>query len=177
MTRSLAKPAALVFERITPTGLKPLPAAWTWAEDVRFGRGLAGIGRALPWIIGDWILHMEQKYGERYAQAVEEIGLAPHTAQNYTWVAERFRDHSRRRERLSFSHHEVVASLESVEQDRWLDQAEQEGWTRTQLREALGKGSKALNPPCPPHRCRCGATCVSDSTRHAMWPRFRLATS
>ncbi len=57
-----------------------------------------------------------------------------------TWVCREFPngDLSRRRDNLSFSHHLEVAGLEKpAEQDRWLDLAEGNGWTREELRAAL----------------------------------------
>ena len=148
MPRSLAKPAALVLERPHKD--------WTWKQDVAFGHRLVTTADNICWAIGRWILYMEGKYGEKYAQAVTEIGLHPHTAQNYASVCERFPP-SRQREALSFGHHEAVAYLEPAKQDYWLDRAEKERMTRAQLREQLGKGRKALEIPHPPHRCKqCG---------------------
>lgn len=41
---------------------------------------------------------------------------------------------SRRRDNLSFSHHQVVTPLEPDRQDYWLSQAEKGNWTRSELR-------------------------------------------
>lgn len=41
---------------------------------------------------------------------------------------------ARRRVELSWSHHQVVAALESPEQDAWLDRAEAGRWTTAELR-------------------------------------------
>jgi hypothetical protein len=85
------------------------------------------------WCVGDWILYGESRYGDRYREAVDLAGLDYQTVRNYVWVARRF-DISRRHENLSFQHHAEVASLTPAEQNRWLDQAEREGWSRNQLR-------------------------------------------
>jgi hypothetical protein len=44
---------------------------------------------------------------------------------------------SRRRETLSFSHHETVAALAPAEQDRLLGEADRQGWSRQELRAAV----------------------------------------
>jgi hypothetical protein len=44
---------------------------------------------------------------------------------------------SRRRENLSFSHHQEVASLTPIEQTEWLDKAEDECLTAPQLRSQI----------------------------------------
>src|SRR5262245_61378696 len=53
------------------------------------------------------------------------------------WVCAVFADVSRRRDTLTFYHHEVVASLPRRQQDKWLDRAEREGWSATKLQAAL----------------------------------------
>jgi hypothetical protein len=52
---------------------------------------------------------------------------------NMVYVASRF-DFSRRRENLSWSHHETLAALEPDEQEGWLDRAEQHRWSVSDLR-------------------------------------------
>lgn len=44
---------------------------------------------------------------------------------------------SRRRGKLSLQHHAEVASLPVNEQEYWLDQAEQHGWSRNHFRNIL----------------------------------------
>lgn len=155
--RSLARAAARAFTLVTPLGLRPIPRDWTREQDVAFGRSLIGIGEALPWNLGDYILAMEKKHGESYAQIAHDAGFNPHSGQNLARVAERIA-RSRRRESLPWAIHAEVANLEPKEQDGWLDQAEKGQWTREELRAKLGKGKKALEAPHPPHLCRaCGA--------------------
>ncbi|NKQ24053.1 LmbU family transcriptional regulator [Streptomyces galbus] len=77
---------------------------------------------------------------------MQAAGLDYQTLRNYAWVARHF-ELWRRRETLSFGHHAEVASLPSAEADSWLDQAEQHGWSRNQLRlrlrESRGGGRSA----------------------------------
>jgi hypothetical protein len=75
-------------------------------------------------------------FGERMAQAVENTGLAPQTLMNYASVARRVPP-ERRRQSLPYSYHAVVAPLEPADQERWLTDAEAEGWTRRELAHAV----------------------------------------
>src|SRR6266540_2939298 len=104
------------------------------------GRRLGKQSANLPWRIGDWAFYGEGEYGSHYDEMIEITGLEYGTLANYVYVAGRFTI-SRRRENLSFSHHQEVASLGSdVEQDEWLDKAVQEGWSSKELRRALSEG-------------------------------------
>jgi hypothetical protein len=104
-----------------------------WAS---FGALLGRMQSASLWWVGDWIRFGEHAFGERYAQALEVTGLALRSLQNAVWVAERF-EISRRREVLPFSFHADVAALEEPEQERLLDAAEKNGWSRSLLRDAI----------------------------------------
>lgn len=71
-----------------------------------------------------------------YAQALHDTGYSYGYLTNISWVA-RSIPLSRRREGLSFSHHQAVASLEPEFQDVWLNHAEQKGMNRSELRDAI----------------------------------------
>lgn len=105
-------------------------------EWIAAGRLLGGMSRCSQWGIGDWIRYGNAKFGERYKRASEITGYDPQTLMNMVYVASRF-EISRRREILSWSHHEVVAGLEVKEQERWLDRAVTEGWQRSHLRSLV----------------------------------------
>jgi hypothetical protein len=92
------------------------------AEWVEAGRRLGAMGRCGQWGLGDWIQYGNAKFGERYARAARITGYDVQTLMNIVYVASKF-EISRRRENLSWSHHETVASLEVDEQDHWLDLA------------------------------------------------------
>ena len=74
-------------------------------------------------MIGDWLVYGEHTYGEMYAQALDATGFSYGTLANQVYVAQRF-DFSRRRENLSFSHHQEVAALPPEEADELLDRAD-----------------------------------------------------
>jgi hypothetical protein len=101
----------------------------SWQE---VGRQLGASVTASAWWVGDWAFYGEWQYGSRYREAVEVTGLDYATVKNYSWVAGTF-DYARRREGLTFSHHKAVAAFRPEEQDRWLDQAEEHGWSKAEL--------------------------------------------
>lgn len=88
----------------------------SWSE---LGQMLQTLNVSLPWWIGDWCEFGNGKYGEKYAQAIKDTGYAQQTLANYAFVC-RAIPIERRREELSFTHHQEVASLQSSEQDQML---------------------------------------------------------
>jgi DNA-binding PadR family transcriptional regulator len=120
-------------------------------EWIAAGRLLGGMSRCSQWGIGDWIRYGNAKFGERYKRASEITGYDPQTLMNMVYVASRF-EFSRRREMLSWSHHEVVAGLEVREQDRWLDRAVTEGWQRSHLRSLVRGERDGHVESSRPHR-------------------------
>jgi hypothetical protein len=103
----------------------------TWA---RAGSHLARISDSSIWCLGDWLAYGQDRYSDGYQRTVEAVGLDYKTLRNYAWVTRRF-DWSRRRAKLSFQHHAEVAAMGEAEQDRWLDRAEEAGWSRNKLRQ------------------------------------------
>jgi len=106
----------------TPVSLD-LPIDLDYDEWAHRGKMLLLLERATAWWIGDWLLYGERTYGERYAQAVEATGKTPEALRKYMWVAERMTP-DRRREALTFGHHDAVAALPPAEADAILDEAE-----------------------------------------------------
>lgn len=106
------------------------------------GRQLFVIGNSSAWWIGDWLVYGRRKYPDRYREAINETSLDYQTLRNYAWVAGKF-EMSRRRDKLTLQHHAAVAALPEPEQDYWLDQAEQEGWSATALRGRVREARKA----------------------------------
>jgi hypothetical protein len=122
-----------------------LPADLDHARWREIGTTLSHLERAVAWWVGDWWAFGEHRYG-----ALREIsedrgwpGPAYQTCANAAAVCRAF-EISRRRETLSFSHHEAVAALAPAEQDRLLDQAERERWSRQQLRDAVRSGRSVV---------------------------------
>jgi len=123
------------------------PVAWVvngtleLADWVAAGRNLGAMGRCSQWWLGDWIRYGNTKFGERYARAASITGYDSQTLMNMVYVASRF-EISRRRENLSWSHHETVASLAVGEQERWLDHASKERLSIVDLRLELRAARK-----------------------------------
>lgn len=100
------------------------------------GAMFGSLHRSACWLIGDWLGFGETVYGEMYAQGVAVTGLAESTLQNYASVARKVPP-PRRRATLPYSSHALVAKLEPAEQDRWLTEAEANGWSRRELAAAM----------------------------------------
>ena len=116
-------------------------AAW-----LATGRRLGAIGRCSQWWIGDWIRYGTSRWGERYAEAARVTGYDVASLRNMAWVASQF-DLSLRSDKLTWSHHVLLAPLEPDEQKRWLDHAFEERLSvadlRVELRAAQGAVGKA----------------------------------
>lgn len=105
--------------------------------------------KSLQWRIGDAINFATERsdagyvrpWGLRYAKALTDTDLEYGTLRNYAWVCEQV-DLSRRRDNLSFAHHQEVASLKAAEQSKWLDKAIEEGWSKSELRCAIRKSQR-----------------------------------
>jgi hypothetical protein len=116
--------------------------SWSAAEDMSFaewleyGRRLGVMGRSAGWWIGDWLTYGNHVFGERYVRASRITGYDSQTLMNMAYVASRF-DASRRRGRLSWSHHAEIAAMEPEEQDLWLERAESDRLSVRCLREGI----------------------------------------
>lgn len=100
------------------------------------GRQINVISDSSSWWLGDWLIYGQNEYPNRYKQAIEDTSLDYQTLRNYSWVARRFSP-ERRRSSLSFQHHAEVASRPQEEQEKWLAEAEQHGWSRNKLRRMI----------------------------------------
>ena len=93
------------------------------------------------WKLGALLNYGERMWGEKYAQALDATHYEYNTLAKFKYVESRFQG-LRRRKKLSWSHHEAVASLPPKEADKWLDKAEANDWSRADLRSHLpGKDS------------------------------------
>ena len=101
------------------------------------GHRLGRLASASLWLIGDWLVYGERApWGATYRLACEATGLAHGTLRNLAYVA-RAVDPLRRRDGLSWAHHEAVAALAGRDQEQLLEQAERECWSSRQLRAAV----------------------------------------
>lgn len=107
------------------------PQGWATA-----GRRFGAIGRCSQWWIGDWIRFGTRQWGEKYAQAARITGYDIASLRNIAWVASQF-DVSLRSDKLSWSHHALLAPLETDEKVYWLERAAAEGFSVVDLRTEL----------------------------------------
>jgi hypothetical protein len=119
------------------------------AEWLAMGQRLGAIGRCSQWWIGDWIRYGTARWGERYAEAARVTGYDVASLRNMAWVASRF-DLSLRSDKLSWSHHVLLAPLEPDEQRRWLSRAERERLSVADLRLELRSARGEEKPGSPP---------------------------
>jgi len=126
-----------ILEGATPLriGLR-LDQRVRFAQWVEIGRRVRAHEDASLWWLGDWLNFGKKMYGRRYRRGIELTGLEYQTLRNYAMVARRFQM-SRRRDKLSFHHHAELCALPTEEQERWLDRAERDRWTRNELRRQL----------------------------------------
>ncbi len=123
---------------ISRVGLKINEEA-TLEEWAKIMHMLAFVQGSTLWWWGDAILFGNEKHGEKYAAAVEESQFAEQTLRNAKLVCKTIQM-SRRRDKLSFTHHHEVAfsfSNDEVKQDEWLDKAEAESWSVSELRKQI----------------------------------------
>lgn len=116
--------------------------AWLPQEDLgqsewlAAGRRLGAIGRCSQWWIGDWIRYGTARWGEKYSEAARVTGYDVASLRNMAWVAAQF-DLSLRSDKLSWSHHVLLAPLEEDEQRRWIAKAVEKRLSVADLRLEL----------------------------------------
>lgn len=148
--RAGPEPSPGVGEKRSPSAISRV--AWIPQRDLEHtewlatGRRLGAIGRCSQWWIGDWIRYGTSLWGEKYAEAARVTGYDVASLRNMAWVASQF-DLSLRSDKLTWSHHVLLAPLESDEQRHWLERASEERLSvadlRLELRAAKDGGSKS----------------------------------
>lgn len=140
--------------RVTSISLE-LPETMSFEEWSGIGASLQAVNRSVMWWIGDWLRYGERRWGEMYAQAVEETGRSYSNLSQAKHVAERF-DSFRRRKELAWAHHAEVASLAPEDADAVLDLAERDGLSTRDLRAEVNrlKNARAIGAVTPgEHTC------------------------
>lgn len=111
------------------------------------GRRLGAIGRCSQWWIGDWVRYGTARWGERYAEAARVTGYDVASLRNMAWVASRV-SLSLRSDKLTWSHHVLLAPLAADEQQLWIERALEERLSVADLRLELrtdGRRTRRLN--------------------------------
>jgi hypothetical protein len=124
-----------VRNELSAVGWEPAEelSAQEWAV---VGRRLGKIGRASQWWIGDWIKYGTHKWGEKYVQAARITGYDIASLRNMAWVATQF-DLSLRNDKLTWSHHALLASLDRGQKRHWLKEAVEKRLSVADLRAEI----------------------------------------
>jgi hypothetical protein len=125
--------------------------AWTPDKDMEHhewileGRRIGAMFRGSPWWIGDWLLFGTARWGERYAEAARVTGYDPKSLRNMRYVSSRF-DLSLRRDKLTWSHHALLAGCDPDQQRYWLDRASADRLSVDCLRLELRSSHRESKP-------------------------------
>lgn len=127
---------------ITLTGIE-FHEELSFEEWEALGQKLAPVGKSIGFIIGDWINYGENRWGDKYEDAIKRTGMAYQTLRLYAHVAKRV-DLLIRINNLDFVHHRVVAKLKSPEeQAHWLKMAVQHKLGKRRLQKSINFGRLA----------------------------------
>jgi hypothetical protein len=132
----------------------------SFAEWLENGRRLGLMGRSAGWWIGDWLSYGNHVFGERYARASRITGYDAQTLMNMAYVASRF-EVSRRRGKLSWSHHAEIAAMNPDEQDYWLTRAETDRLSVRCMREGIRR--ERLGKQRAKEEARAGGSACADT--------------
>jgi len=115
----------------------------------RAGSLMTSIQKSINWWIGDWLLHGEKTWPDKFSQAVYLTGKSDVTLRNSAWVSNVFPPSDRNPD-LSYSHHFEVASVKSPEERKWLlSEAVEHELSSAQLRK-LRNNNVGDAPELPP---------------------------
>lgn len=122
-------PTGLIFHDTVDIG--------QWLE---MGRLFRAFTTGVQWWWGDWLVYGEGRgdWGEMYAQGLDESDYVYGALRNLAWVAGRI-DLSCRHDKLTFTHHQEAAALESRDRDAVLAQAERFTWSVSKVRSVVRK--------------------------------------
>jgi hypothetical protein len=120
---------------------------------VAAGYRIGAIGRGSQWWVGDWLRYGASKWGEKYPEAARITGYDCPTLRNMAWVASRF-PVSLRSDKLTWSHHVLLAPLTQAEQRYWIDRATAQHLSvadlRIELRSARRVQARVRRDRTPP---------------------------
>jgi len=147
MTNDLINGQEVVYSsfQMDKMGLKPIgtPSFDDW---LKCGDFLKNANGAVHFWIGDWMNYGERQWGEMYTQAIDETGYSYGTLANDKWVTSRI-EPSRRRESLSFAHHQEIADLMPDDQEKMLSYAEKHSLNSKAFRNMVKSYKLQLDLP------------------------------
>lgn len=121
--------------QFSPTGLIP-PDEITQESWEQVGLLLFRLEGSMQWLIGDWLAYGEDLQYGQVKQIADSLGKDYKTLRNCMTVS-RAIEVSRRRDTLSYGHHEAVTKYEPDEQAQYLAYAQHQGLNRAQFRKWL----------------------------------------
>lgn len=148
------------------------PADITYVEWTEAGEIIKQIDRFKNFAIGDWILTGEQKFGEMYAQAMDDYEWGTYDKlTKLVWVARNV-PHVNRRVELTWTHHHHVAKLLYQEQSQWLQKAIDNRLSSDELRDTIREqweGERiVVVPPLPTPVAVADITYRATNTKDAL---------
>lgn len=114
--------------------------SWTPGTDMDFdkyqsiGRTFQQIQRSLAYWVGDWLCYGENRFGEAYAQALEDTGKANETLIKWQAVARRVPKSIRQKD-LTWTHHFYVAYIDEDQRGDMLQMALNMGLSSRELKD------------------------------------------
>jgi len=120
---------------LTSTGYTP-PADMSFDQFSYEVGTTIGWAKIVNWVIGDLLRFGEDKWPDRYSQAILLTGKSEQHLYNVVWVSKVWRPHERHPD-MSWSHHLELSGIRNDEERvYWINKAADEQWTREELRNA-----------------------------------------
>jgi site-specific DNA-methyltransferase (adenine-specific) len=121
-----------------------LPADLSYEHWAGIGSTLQQMNRSLLWWIGDWLLYGEDRWPERYSQAIDETPFSYDTLRHAAWVARKFPVCSRLHA-LSWSHYQEAAALPELLAEEVLREAESRSLSKEKTRALVKERKQELD--------------------------------
>lgn len=132
----------MTYKRFTMTAIGlVVPEDVTPDELLDVGRVIHGLQSSIQWIVGDFMNSVNRVWGESYQQVAAELGYEVKTVKEWAHICRKV---SIRMDKLTFGHHQIVASYSPEIQQHWLQWAATSGASISALRQAI---KEWLNPP------------------------------
>lgn len=119
--------------KISPTSLD-LTENLSINDYMELGTKINSLHKSTPWLLADLLGYGEEKYGDQFSQIVDDWGYRPETLRNALYTVKRW-PKERRRQELSFAHHQSISSIEPDVADKMLDAAVERELSVSELRE------------------------------------------
>lgn len=128
--------------QITPQGLT-IVGRPTFDQFESLGETLRTLDRCLQFAVGDFFRAVEDRYPEKSSQILDHTGWSESTLRVYRNTAKNVAPATRRMDKLTYTHHQVVAALPPKKQKEWLNRAadtDERPWSVNRLRKAISVG-------------------------------------